>query len=59
MANDVLNKGYVVNRIRELASSNGGRVSFDYFLSEIGIPAQRLRQQPWFPGWNALLEDWY
>lgn len=51
----MMTKASVAKRVQDLALANGGRVSFDQFVCETGIPAQRLRQQPWFPGWNALL----
>ncbi|WP_018440951.1 GIY-YIG nuclease family protein [Trinickia symbiotica] len=52
-----MNKDDVISRIRELASRNGGKVSFNFFIEETGISAQRLRRQPWFGGWNALLQE--
>lgn len=52
-----ISKQQVVARIKELASANSGTVSFDRFLRDMDIPDQRLRQQPWFEGWNALLKE--
>lgn len=43
--------------IQELASKNGGKVSFRAFIDEAGIPQQRLRRAPWFTGWNNLLQE--
>lgn len=52
-----MNKEDVVQRIRDLAARNGGKVSFDLFTKEAGISQQRLRQQVWFRGWNPLLTE--
>ena len=57
MTECVIDREYVVNIIRRLTASNDGRVSFDIFVAETGIPGQRLRQQTWFEGWNALLAE--
>jgi len=43
--------------ILALAARSGGKVSFRTFISEAGIPEQRLRRESWFPGWNALLVE--
>jgi hypothetical protein len=50
-----MTKDLIVQRIRELAASRGGHVSFDTFISETGIKDKWLRGQDWFSGWNSLL----
>lgn len=52
-----MTKKDAITRIKTLAAERGGRVSFDSFVSDQEIPAQRLRQEPWFAGWNALLSE--
>lgn len=52
-----LTKQQVVARVKELAAANGGSVGYKRFLRETGIPDQRLRHQPWYEGWNALLRE--
>ncbi len=52
-----LSKLKVIARIKELAAANGGTIGLDRFLRDMDIPGQRLRQQPWFNGWNALLQE--
>jgi hypothetical protein len=53
----LIKKETIVERVREIAKANGGKVSFRNFVQETGIPGQRLRKQEWFQGWNRLLEE--
>lgn len=52
-----MDKEDVVRRILDLATRNGGAISFDAFTQESGINAQSLHKQVWFRGWNPLLEE--
>ena len=45
------------NIVRHLADRNEGKVSFRSFIHEAGISEHALRRAPWFPGWNAFLEE--
>jgi len=52
-----MTKEEAIHLIRNLAASGGGKVSFRSFIEEAGIPGQRLRKEPWFQGWNLLLQE--
>ncbi len=52
-----MTKDHIAQRIRELAATRGGHVSFDTFISETGIKDKWLRSQEWFNGWNNLLSE--
>src|SRR5438309_1005857 len=52
-----MTKQEAIGHIRALAVAHGGKVSFDLFVQEMGIPAQRLRREVWFEGWNPLLAE--
>ncbi len=52
-----MTKDLVAQRIYALAKERGGHVSLDAFLSETGIKDKWLRTQPWFEGWNNLLQE--
>lgn len=52
-----MTKDLVAQRIRALAQARGGHVSLDAFLPETGIKDKWLRTQPWFGGWNNLLQE--
>lgn len=51
-----MNEEEAVRLVRTLAEKNGGKVSFRSFIAEAGIPDQRIRKEPWFPGWNQFIE---
>lgn len=52
-----MTKNLVAQRIHALAKERGGHVSLNAFLAETGINDQWLRTQPWFEGWNNLLQE--
>ena len=52
-----MTKDLVAQRIQALATERGGHVSLDTFLAETGIKDNWLRTQPWFDGWNNLLQE--
>ena len=52
-----MTKDLVAQRIHALAQARGGHVSLDAFLAETGIKDKWLRTQPWFGGWNNLLQE--
>jgi hypothetical protein len=52
-----MTKDLVAQRIHALAKERGGHVSLNTFLVETGIKDKWLRTQPWFDGWNNLLQE--
>lgn len=52
-----MTKDQALQLIQDLATRHNGKVSWRTFLSEAGIPAQRIRRATWFCGWNQLLEE--
>jgi len=52
-----MTKDSIVQRIREIAASQGGKVSFRTFIGESGIKDNWLRGQEWFTSWNELLVE--
>jgi hypothetical protein len=52
-----MDKSQLIRRILQLANESGGHVSFRAFIEATGLSERSLRDQPWFQGWNALLEE--
>lgn len=52
-----MNKADVTRRLVELARERGGHIGFQAFLDETCIKQAWLRGQPWFTGWNSLLDE--
>jgi hypothetical protein len=52
-----MTKDLVAQRIHALAQERGGHMSLGAFLAETGINDKWLRTQPWFEGWNNLLQE--
>jgi Meiotically up-regulated gene 113 len=52
-----MDKDSVTKRIREISDERGGHVGYAAFLTETGITSHWLRAQPWYDGWNNLLQE--
>lgn len=52
-----MTKDIVAQQILALARARGGHISLESFLAATGIKDKWLQTQPWFEGWNSLLQE--
>lgn len=52
-----MDKDQLTRRLIQLAGERGGHIAFRAFVEATGISERRLRDQPWFQGWNKLLQE--
>ena len=52
-----MDRPQLLRRLNQLAQERGGHIAFRAFVEATGVSERWLRDQPWFKGWNALLEE--